>query len=461
MTPKERKSIDNAIWLCTACADRVDVDEQKYPVTLLRAWKEKVENLASRQLGSPIPNHNDALKAFGILGGCAPFDSNAIIPGVHGAYKQKLESMDPRLKVDIDYTNGVQTYRLEGKGDMVCFDLNYACGENFELDKNINDVLIHGGIVDVSGTNMTVKGSPILEFISGGGYIHKMVIGDKEDVTCKLEIFDQKTKLLGLKAISSGTIYRGTSGFRLLMSFFDGLFSIEFKSNFNNITNSDEEKILIPSSVSFYLGRWNNRNINNLQYFDELLTLCKLLSEGNSIDMSLIFQNPAAEISTQGTVHQDVFKELLVFLEYWDAARVLSKQFEVAIPFNTDLKFSDNDLHNLKKYASIILNGSYKNKNKSKKSVCSLTVNVLSENIEMLISFQELTKSRILGLQHKKHETIEISGVCIELPLEEIIFHNVVPRLSKKAKLVVGNSVEVKFYPAKGSLCEQRFIAED
>lgn len=43
LTPDERKSPDNGIWLCATCADLVDNDEDTYPVELLNNWKAQTE----------------------------------------------------------------------------------------------------------------------------------------------------------------------------------------------------------------------------------------------------------------------------------------------------------------------------------------------------------------------------------------------------------------------------------
>lgn len=42
-TPRERESINNAIWLCHNCSDTVDKDEKKYPKELLLEWKRRHE----------------------------------------------------------------------------------------------------------------------------------------------------------------------------------------------------------------------------------------------------------------------------------------------------------------------------------------------------------------------------------------------------------------------------------
>jgi hypothetical protein len=50
MTPLQRKSIDNGIWLCGPHADIIDKDEKKYPVAELIRLKNQAEERASKEL---------------------------------------------------------------------------------------------------------------------------------------------------------------------------------------------------------------------------------------------------------------------------------------------------------------------------------------------------------------------------------------------------------------------------
>jgi hypothetical protein len=50
MTPEQRSSIDNGIWLCQNCAKLVDNDEARYPVNFIRSWKVLAEKRAARAL---------------------------------------------------------------------------------------------------------------------------------------------------------------------------------------------------------------------------------------------------------------------------------------------------------------------------------------------------------------------------------------------------------------------------
>ena len=50
LTPEQRSSEMNGIWLCQNCAHLIDVDIEKYPETLLRKWKQIAENSAYRDI---------------------------------------------------------------------------------------------------------------------------------------------------------------------------------------------------------------------------------------------------------------------------------------------------------------------------------------------------------------------------------------------------------------------------
>lgn len=56
ISPQERKSAANGVWLCSNCADLVDKDPDNYSVELLTSWKTTRENDALSQIkGCPLP----------------------------------------------------------------------------------------------------------------------------------------------------------------------------------------------------------------------------------------------------------------------------------------------------------------------------------------------------------------------------------------------------------------------
>jgi hypothetical protein len=55
MSPKDRKSINNGIWLCQNCAKLVDNDEQRYPTSQLLGWKSSAEQAALQEIENSVP----------------------------------------------------------------------------------------------------------------------------------------------------------------------------------------------------------------------------------------------------------------------------------------------------------------------------------------------------------------------------------------------------------------------
>ena len=63
MSPEQRRSPENGLWLCAYCATEIDKDPERFPTTLLRQWKADaevearmlLENPSCRRLGIPPP----------------------------------------------------------------------------------------------------------------------------------------------------------------------------------------------------------------------------------------------------------------------------------------------------------------------------------------------------------------------------------------------------------------------
>jgi hypothetical protein len=69
LTPDERKSIDNASWLCQSCAKLVDNDEARYTRKLLRNWEVVAEQTTLTEIQSPVarpgePEHSGSVHSL-------------------------------------------------------------------------------------------------------------------------------------------------------------------------------------------------------------------------------------------------------------------------------------------------------------------------------------------------------------------------------------------------------------
>lgn len=87
MTPEERKSIENGIWLCQKCAKLIDSDEAEFALELLNEWKDNAELKARSNLDYtdlqatrifPVSEFQDRVAA-------ALTESELVVPGGDGS----------------------------------------------------------------------------------------------------------------------------------------------------------------------------------------------------------------------------------------------------------------------------------------------------------------------------------------------------------------------------------------
>jgi hypothetical protein len=63
LSPEQRKSADNAIWLCQNCGKLVDNDSTRFSAALLRGWKQNAEAEAFACIGKPVEGPIDRTAA--------------------------------------------------------------------------------------------------------------------------------------------------------------------------------------------------------------------------------------------------------------------------------------------------------------------------------------------------------------------------------------------------------------
>jgi hypothetical protein len=108
LTPEERSSAANGIWLCANCSRIIDANGgADYPATILREWKKDRESEADRQLGKPpssqmaelaaspsqisITTHNQSGGiAAGVVNIHAALPSRCLSPEQSGAIQKSL-----------------------------------------------------------------------------------------------------------------------------------------------------------------------------------------------------------------------------------------------------------------------------------------------------------------------------------------------------------------------------------
>lgn len=87
MTGKERKSVDNGIWLCQNCAKLIDSDEIRFSPRVLREWKRTREESARRDV-------EEGYSVSPIMPTLRVLIVTAEHPGIHGRFFEQFALKD-------------------------------------------------------------------------------------------------------------------------------------------------------------------------------------------------------------------------------------------------------------------------------------------------------------------------------------------------------------------------------
>jgi tetratricopeptide (TPR) repeat protein len=108
LSPEERRSVDNGLWLCQNCAKLIDSDVQRYTPELLREWKRQAERRARDEIEGVVypPSPKEAPRPFQL-----PLD----LPTFTGR-ETYLTELDPLLQPGTEQT--VSLVGLRGTAGM-------------------------------------------------------------------------------------------------------------------------------------------------------------------------------------------------------------------------------------------------------------------------------------------------------------------------------------------------------
>lgn len=109
LTPSQRSSIDNAVWLCQSCAKLVDNDESKYAVAVLTGWKVAAEAKAMRDIAGSYPEflpQPASAKHVPIprIGGLTYDHARALL--VRAGWQPRMNHWSHASDFDVQYGNG-------------------------------------------------------------------------------------------------------------------------------------------------------------------------------------------------------------------------------------------------------------------------------------------------------------------------------------------------------------------
>ena len=445
MTSAQRKSAENGIWLCTACAKKIDRNKSKYPADILKAWKDKAEVMALQDLEKPIPGHNEALAAFGILTGRSPFDNVGIIPGVHAAVRSRFESIDPRLDIGVNYIEGLTELKISAKKHPVDMSLNFFASNKAQkksiVDK-MQEMLYYGGKYEFSETNMSIEGSPLFDSMSNS--VNKVKIESGEDVLCFIEVLSCNSEKTLFSVQTKGKFSTGLKGFKLATSAWDDIITFEWKNPV------EYEGSNLACKINFNLKKWEGSTVLDIDYFDELYGFCKLFSVNRDVKFTIISSKINMPVLLRANMSINYHDDLMNLLNYTNATRIISEFLNKRICFTLDCCVSAEEMDDIFIVADIIKYGKVNDLKINDGPFLSGTFKLDAENIAKILPLKNEKESITIAVCESDPKVIPLMGVNIETPPQKRVFHNVVPTFREEERpFKIGDSVTIDFFPAE------------
>lgn len=458
MSVEQRKSIENAIWLCANCSIKIDKDVGKYPVELLHDWKTQAEKISEEEMGQKLPDKNDAINMLSaaLTGSSMKFLSQAIA-NTHRASSKVLEDLDSRFSVKSKYINDTSSFELIPRED-IDFSIDIIGPEAIESFVNGHKALIeHGQEFTISTDSIEARGSKLLEYIAGRESGIMSISPIKKPAVYRICIVNKETNAHTYLEDIRGYVKIGTKSFTFFGTALDGMLS--FSNTFNLEKRRENAKLTID------FERWNGRSIHNLKYFNKLFAFFDEAFKNNRMTASLdvdgeheingLFEDPS---------RVQLFQQVYSQLTYIYQAR------EVCVYLNEDLKFRNNtslDAEHIAKINRIYktIKGTNKFGAENQKSVAKITLSAkgAKEQKEYLFGSKPLS----MRIIEPDEEKIELFGKLLTLPEKVYTLENVkLEIIGRNAGRNIDDindvdSIEVECIPAEKYLCSITYLKPD
>lgn len=278
MSKEDRKSYENGIWLCQTHSRMIDVDPARFPVALLKAWKEEAERWSMTNVGqkliSQLDHENAIRKAVGrsiaeFVGGGDSI--SAPIQDIILGYEEGLNELDSRFLVKVARkSDGVLEHQIFSRpGEEGKFKLNIKKYGNIEA--SIRRMVERGEKVSFDRDDFEFSGSKLFEEISKGkeGRLHVGVEGKEVELVIYmvLENGDEEEFASFKSVLVSGTKYGKITG-----QAFSGLLSVNFEFSMLG----DFPKL----NISFNSDVWVGQDVSRLGYFSNIKKIVRHLRGG-------------------------------------------------------------------------------------------------------------------------------------------------------------------------------------
>lgn len=450
MTSEERKSIENALWLCSNCATEIDRDEQRYTVSILKQWKRQAEDSARSEKGRPLPSSDETINTLttAFTGNHNDLPARAV-HNIHAAVENTYEKLDSRFSVSSSRVDESIHFNILAKEE-VSVEFRISGASKDEFISQYQSFFDHGNDIEVESSDIRVIGSKLFEEIYSGREGRFSISNNPISAKQKLWLVSPDESRTEVFDDIDGSLVIGNVSSTFSGSNCGGLFS--FKYTVSRGSNSNA-----PFTMNLKFEQWDGKAVSNLPYFEKIFNFYKCLSDGWALFTCMevngirVFQSEGSQMATSLEI-----KNFTNFLQYTRRAQVVADALKKNLLFKSTIPFDQKSHCDLADAADLFCS-SIVSHDKSSRFSCKITTDKNGENIfDLLESDPQLNALRLT-----EDSTLDVFGQEIELPTKVIELKNVQAKLRGKPKDVQeGKEVTIDWLPVEGFKMVTYFVTQ-
>lgn len=443
MSPKDRASAKNGLWLCQTCSVRVDRDTAAYPAQLLQQWRSNAADHARKQIGRRAYSNEDVSQQMTqMLTGLPATFAPSAISNVHAAAMASLNALDPRIEVRTAYAHGQVELTLQPK-EPVAVTILFHPKDPQAASASIRRLLEHGEAVGFEVAGMSAKGSRLLDRLAleakGSSSVSLEPMSRRAEMTITSCAVAKNVQPASVHL--AGSLYSGSRSALFLGTAWGGL--LKYRQSFPY----DRSAGTVSSvSMELDLKHWEQQPLKDLAYLDRALALIEATSNGGRFEV--VLDVAGKEVLRQKTETSQPRREcqpLHAYLEFLRRTSLLARWADSDVRYSADY-FPDEDTFDGVAELAHALEQS-RNEIPGKITSC-VTADTGAANIALVLTHSSGTAFRFT--QHGVH--LEIFGST--LPIGDLITDISGYRVSVGrclSEIQEGDDVEIVFTPGEGA----------
>lgn len=448
MSPRQRGSIENAIWLCANCSTDIDKDSSRYSVEVLHEWKLTAENSARLELGKKLPGPSDAIDTLtsALTGFPKNYLANAI-SNVHQATAKSLESLDPRFTVKTSHEAGKTSFMILAKENVPLKMKVLAPHAN----EHISNLIEHGEDVEFGAEAISFEGSKLLEKLLDDGPSILTISSNKIPATQKLWLVADDSSVIEPFDDINGSISLGDKSFSFQGAACNKIFRFSYRKT---LKQSDDASTV---SLSLDLAQWEGLDLRSLPYFSKLFSLFSKMADGWKLFSSLEIDGNVVT-SSRGIKVDDLDFVLGTanFLSYVNRCRIVASKLQHDIKYTSKISFTSEEHRVLAEIVEALEERlDYGENDLTGNASCNLIVSPECKNVKALAA---MTAPSLIRMVMDPGGEIVLFGTPIALPSKSYNLISVIPKIHGRIdRLKEGDTVKVEWLPQNNFKCLIRY----